>query len=298
MLRTTTLLIILCFSFTLYAQNNNLSKDAKGNPMLIGEVVETDFKKAPFSDWYTESTKAYEVNNYITKTFKDSLKHYDIKIFLGTWCGDSKRGVPQFLKVLDKAKFPKKQCSIYALDNKEGEYKKSPQGFEKHLNIHRVPTFIFYKNGKEVNRIVESPRTTFENDIHRIVISKKYYSNYYGVTFLEEQLKTKGLDSLKQSQETDNLKITLSKLTKSDRELNTYGYIKMNDKKYDDALFIFKLNADMHPYSLNAFDSLAEAYFKKANYTQALKNYYKALSLNPSNENAKEMIEKINTLNK
>jgi hypothetical protein len=36
-------------------------------------------------------------------------------------------------------------------------------------SIEKVPTFIFYKNGKEVGRIIETPHTTLENDMQLIL---------------------------------------------------------------------------------------------------------------------------------
>ena len=34
-----------------------------------------------------------------------------------------------------------------------------------HLNIDFIPTFIFYENGREIGRIVETPASTMENDM-------------------------------------------------------------------------------------------------------------------------------------
>ena len=50
--------------------------------------------------------------------------------------------------------------------------------FEKGLNITNVPTFIFYKNGKEVNRIVESPRVSLEQDMIDIINGNNYKHIY------------------------------------------------------------------------------------------------------------------------
>jgi len=70
------------------------------------------------------------------------------------------------------------QLEIIALDYRKGHYKTSPTGEEKGLNIIKVPTIIFLKDGKEVNRIVESPLETLEQDIAQIVFKKDYVPNY------------------------------------------------------------------------------------------------------------------------
>ena len=56
--------------------------------------------------------------------------------------------------------------------------KQSPQGYEKGMNIDYVPTFIIYQNGKEVNRIIESPVESIEKDLIAILQAKKYTPNY------------------------------------------------------------------------------------------------------------------------
>ena len=109
---------------------------------------------------------------------------------MGTWCGDSKQEVPRFYKVLEACEFPEDQLTVIALSSKPYMYKKSPNHEEAGLNIHRVPTFIFYKDRKEVNRIVEHPIETFEKDMLNIVTKNDYKSNYQIVTkfitFLEK----------------------------------------------------------------------------------------------------------------
>jgi cytochrome c-type biogenesis protein CcmH/NrfG len=47
------------------------------------------------------------------------------------------------------------------------------------------------------------------------------------------------------------------------------------------------------PNSANGYDSIGEAYYLNGNNDLALVNYKKALELNPTNSNAKEMIKNI-----
>ena len=114
----------------------------------------------------------------MVKMFNKKLKKHQIKLFLGTWCGDSKREVPRMLKILQEAKFPMGQLEVVALDYRKGQYKKSPTGEEKGLNIIKVPTMIFFKKEKEVNRIVESPLESLEEDMAQIISNNPYTPNY------------------------------------------------------------------------------------------------------------------------
>lgn len=89
-----------------------------------------------------------------------------VQIFFGSWCGDSKREVPWMLKILNESGFEK--YSLIGLGNSFQNYKQSPFGEEIGKNIHRVPTFIFYKDSTEVNRTVESPKASLR--IYTLII--------------------------------------------------------------------------------------------------------------------------------
>lgn len=71
-----------------------------------------------------------------------------------------------------------------------------------------------------------------------------------------------------------------------------YSHLR-NENSRELAIQFFKLNTLNYPNSFNAFDSLAEAYLLVNDKNKALENYVKSFSLNPNNENAKQMIEKL-----
>jgi len=80
----------------------------------------------------------------------------------------------------------------------------------------------------------------------------------------------------------------------SDAELNGLGYWLLQQLKDKEGAFqIFQLNAQLHPDSWNAFDSLAEACYEKGDKQKALEHYKKSLQLNPANENGKKFVEQI-----
>jgi tetratricopeptide (TPR) repeat protein len=75
--------------------------------------------------------------------------------------------------------------------------------------------------------------------------------------------------------------------------LNSFGYDLLEKKDTAGAIQVFKLNAASFPESANAWDSLAEAYMKSGDPRNAQLNYEKALTLDATNENAKEMLKKL-----
>lgn len=284
------LLLITLFIFnTSFSQQ--LVIDDKGKEKLLGAITQQDLEQHSFKDWFVSGFEQYQPHKTIIKGFKKDLHQYQIKVFLGTWCGDSKREVPRFMKIMKQAKFPKSQIEIIALDKTKEAYKQSPGNEEKGLNIHRVPTFIFYKDGKEVNRIVEEPTSSFERDIAIITSTNKYQRSYRVVPYLEAQIQESGIDALRKKE--DELLPVLGEFSKGSRELNTYAYVKLRANQVKEALFIFELNNKIYPYINNTFSSLGEAYFISGQFHKAKQCYQHVLSKDDTNEDALAMLEKI-----
>lgn len=78
----------------------------------------------------------------------------------------------------------------------------------------------------------------------------------------------------------------------SENSLNDFGYQILEKKDATGAIQIFQLNAEQYPQSGNVWDSLAEAYMKDGQMKQARENYEKALTLDPKDDNAREMLKK------
>jgi glyoxylase-like metal-dependent hydrolase (beta-lactamase superfamily II) len=79
----------------------------------------------------------------------------------------------------------------------------------------------------------------------------------------------------------------------SEFDINNLGYWLVELKQLDDALLLFELNRELYPNSWNAYDSLAEGYYRKGDKQKALDLYRKSLELNPNSENGKKYIATI-----
>lgn len=181
------LLLLVLFSYTNKStaqEINHQITDQNGRVKLLGVINKEGLMNPPFQSWYKRGFNSYHLDMATIASFKKELGNYTIKVFMGTWCGDSKREIPRFYKVLDAAEYSEKQLMTIAVDYVKPNYKKSPGGEEKGMNIIKVPTFIFYKNGKEVNRIIESPVASFEKDMVAILRGKDYVPNYSNIPVL------------------------------------------------------------------------------------------------------------------
>lgn len=79
----------------------------------------------------------------------------------------------------------------------------------------------------------------------------------------------------------------------SESQLNALGYRLLGVKKIREAIEIFKLNVEAYPQSANVYDSLGETYMMNGDKELAIRNYLRAVELNPQNTNAIEMLKKL-----
>lgn len=182
MKRTYFIILATVSFFACKSQKLNTKFKSEGKtPYLIGKIDKSGLESETYNNWFSKNYDAYSPDPETIKAIKENLEDYEITLFMGTWCGDSKREVPKFYKILEAADYPMKQLTSVALSREKETYKESPQHEEAGLNIVRVPTFIFFKNGKEVNRIIERPIENLEKDILKIMTTNDYKSNYFGV---------------------------------------------------------------------------------------------------------------------
>lgn len=151
-----------------------IAEEVVQDKMLLGLQDRQALKEAPFSNWYETNYEEYQPDKALVDKIKPLTDDLEITIFMGTWCGDSKRQVPGFYKLLDALDFPEDKVTLITMDRS----KTTPDNLEEGLEITNVPTLIFKKNGKEINRIVEYPIETLEEDMFQILSGKEYKHAY------------------------------------------------------------------------------------------------------------------------
>lgn len=155
-------LLIGALSVSYAQEKGKMTFDEKGKKnMYVGSGDKTIFKDSSCTVWYNAEYDMYEVDNETLKGIKpEALKDLKITMVLGTWCGDTKREIPRFMKILETLKFDEKNLEMIFVDRE----KKNPFGDISALGAKNIPTIIFYKGGKELGRIIEAPVESLEKD--------------------------------------------------------------------------------------------------------------------------------------
>ncbi len=160
-------LLVLLFSLNTYSQNLNtvIYDELAEQDILIGYCNKKGLSSATFNKWFDKKYENYKVKTEILDQLNtDIVEDIEFKIILGTWCHDSQREVPGFIKIAEHWGLGSLITMIGVDKNKEaGDISISDLGIEL------VPTFIIYYGGEEIGRIIESPIESLEKDIIKIL---------------------------------------------------------------------------------------------------------------------------------
>lgn len=176
----TILFILLCAAL----QNGNAQfynqeyYGEDGSQFLLGPIKKDRLTQGQYGEWFNPTYSSYQVDQEALTTIKKNIGEYRVLLFMGTWCSDSQREVPAIFKILEAAGVPAEAIALYAVDDREAFKKTTPGGEAKANNIVYVPTLIFEKDGREVNRIIEMPVQTLEKDMVAIITGQAYVPLY------------------------------------------------------------------------------------------------------------------------
>ncbi len=159
--------IIIIFSSCSITKNKTITDERTERKELTGTCTRAGFQKDEFKTWFRQGYSEYQPDKAVIEKLKnaDLYKGVKIRIIFGTWCGDSRRELPRFYKIADEANIPKRTVRLTAVDTKKSSRDKSIDG----ITFTRIPTFIFYRNGKEIGRIVEHTKDSLEKDMLNIL---------------------------------------------------------------------------------------------------------------------------------
>jgi len=133
----------------------NKEVSVNGRTYLYGEINRDGLKSKQYKNWFNPLYDRYQPNaEKMALCGEKALEGLTVKLLMATWCGDSKRNVPAFFKVMDGLGFDDKNLQMWALDTR----KHGPENEQQRFGVTRVPTIIFYRDDVEIGRFVERPR--------------------------------------------------------------------------------------------------------------------------------------------
>jgi len=156
-----------CLALFLSLAGCSSSRGTDGEEMLLGWVGRPDFL-TPAYPRFQARYDTVRADAQVVDLIRDVSRGTEWTVFLGSWCPDSYREVPAFLKIADSAGIEPSRIRYYALDRA----KKSPGGYEKEFGVTHVPTIVFLRDGTEVGRIVEKSEGSMEDEMLKILLGE------------------------------------------------------------------------------------------------------------------------------
>ena len=111
----------------------------------------------------------YEPDPEATRHLQSYNKPLTIEVFFGSWCPDCREHLPPFIKVIQEAANPNISTIFIGVSRD----KKEPARLLQGKGVEFVPTFIVYRDGDEIGRIVEHPLISIEHDLIAILKERK-----------------------------------------------------------------------------------------------------------------------------
>jgi tetratricopeptide (TPR) repeat protein len=82
-------------------------------------------------------------------------------------------------------------------------------------------------------------------------------------------------------------------LYSAESDINGFGYQLLRNKKFNEAIEVFKLNVESYPQSANVYDSLGEAFMMQGDKEKAIENYERALAIDPKMQSPTRALKKL-----
>jgi hypothetical protein len=168
-MRIAFLLVVLTFSLSVSGQEKQEEKRINYfNPetWLLGDFSPSEFLKEPHQAWYANEFDNYMFDDDAFVELADiPADDIGIVIVLATWCPDSRRELPRFMKIIGSWGYPEERIRFIGTDSE----KIAPVENYESFDIDRVPTFIFYRDKVELGRIIEYPKASLERDMVNIL---------------------------------------------------------------------------------------------------------------------------------
>jgi len=151
-----------------------ISRDPQNERVVYkGLFSRRDMEGEPTFSWLPTGIEEYTPNDAAVSVLEKNLPSYQLLIFVGTWCGDTKDLLPKLFKVLQQANIATDDLMMVGMDREKTTITREGKRLVRKYKAKSLPTFVVIDgNGDEVGRIVESANKNVEEDLVAIISHK------------------------------------------------------------------------------------------------------------------------------
>ena len=160
------LFLIIISAIQIKAQDYKIIPDEKnGEPLILGYCPASVMGDSLFDSTWTTEYDNYQLDFETLDSLEGKLDNINIKIVFRSTCSDSREQLPRFFKILNELNYNVNTITLIGVNREKQGLSNEAEGLE----IEFVPTIIFYKDGNEIGRIVETPYESLEKDLLKIL---------------------------------------------------------------------------------------------------------------------------------
>lgn len=160
-------LAIIITAIQIYSQDYKLIPDEiNGEPLILGYCPVSAMNDSVFNNTWTEEYNDYQPDYETLDSLEGKLDSINIKIVFRSTCSDSREQLPRLFKILNELNYNVNSITLIGVNREKKGLSNEAEGLE----IEFVPTIIFYKDGNEIGRIVETPIESLEKDLLKILM--------------------------------------------------------------------------------------------------------------------------------
>ena len=159
----TGVLFLVSCSLVSHQGTQKSTHQSPSKPILTGWLTQQQIFNQ-LQEYQLENDR-YQPDNAFIEKLKKSTTAVQVIVFFGSWCSDSQREVPRFLKIMELVQNPGMTFKMLGLDRS----KRDEGGLAEGYQIEFVPTFVVLHNEQEIGRIVETPTVGIEQDLVEIL---------------------------------------------------------------------------------------------------------------------------------
>lgn len=160
-------IIFFITAVQLFAQDYKITVDEKnGEPLILGYCPASLMNDSVFNNHWTEEYYNYQPDFETLDKLEGKLDGVMIQIVFRSTCSDSREQLPRLFKILKELNYDLNSITLIGVNREKKGLSNEAEG----LDIKFVPTIIFYKDGIEIGRIVETPSESLEKDLLKIIL--------------------------------------------------------------------------------------------------------------------------------
>lgn len=159
-------LAIIITTIQIKSQDYKITVDEKtSEPLILGYCPVSAMNDSVFSNTWTTEYNNYQPDFETLDSLEGKLEDINIKIVFRSTCSDSREQLPRLFKILNELNYNVNSITLIGVNREKQGLSNEAEGLE----IEFVPTIIFYNDGNEIGRIVETPYESLEKDLLKIL---------------------------------------------------------------------------------------------------------------------------------